>query len=162
VHNGPSTSDETTGILFSLNQAGPVTKTKESLMREKEDLRVSLNNIIDSITSMEEVEVLKKMIAPIAPTLTAVRQKNSQIKIKARKILIPHNKKIEPQRRLFSTKKKKRCTSRLRKPNAEETEKIAISAIVNSQRKISQKQMYMYICIKNSLNILISSGCVCC
>jgi hypothetical protein len=43
---------------------------------------------------MEEVEVLKKMIAPIAPTLTAVRQKNSQIKIKARKILIPHNKKI--------------------------------------------------------------------
>jgi hypothetical protein len=101
----------------------------------------SLNNIIDSITSMEEVEVLKKMIAPIAPTLTAVRQKNSQIKIKARKILIPHNKKIEPQRRLFSTTKKKRCTSRLRKPNAEETEKIAISAIVNSRRTISQKQM---------------------
>jgi hypothetical protein len=94
VHNGPSTSDETTGILFSLNQTGPVTKTKESLMREKEDLRVSLNNIIDSITSMEEVEVLKKVIAPIAPTLTAVRQKNSQMKIKARKILIPHNKKI--------------------------------------------------------------------
>jgi hypothetical protein len=42
----------------------------------------SLNNIIDSITSMEEVEVLKKMIAPIAPTLTAVRQKIAKSKLK--------------------------------------------------------------------------------
>jgi hypothetical protein len=31
---------------------------------------------------MEEVEVLKKMIAPIAPTLTAVRQKIAKSKLK--------------------------------------------------------------------------------
>lgn len=84
---------------------------------------------MDSIQSDAHFDVLKKLVAPIEPTLKAAVAKDN---LDTRTILkersqIPHNKKIEQQRRLFSTKKKNKRTNKFKKPSTEERNQIAVS-----------------------------------
>jgi hypothetical protein len=75
-------------------------------------------------------------VAPIEPTLKAAVAKeklNAHMALKKRKTLqIPHYKKIEQQKRLFSTKKKTKKTNNFKIPSTEECNQIAISLLHNS------------------------------
>lgn len=84
--------------------------------------------ILRSAESEEELEALKKIMRPMQPTLAAIRTSRSHLRSKQTNQ--PHNKKIQPQRRLFSTKnkpKRKKCV--LRKPTTEEQLKLAINML---------------------------------
>lgn len=63
---------------------------------------------LESINSVEELEVCKKLTAPIEPTLAAIRSRTqmpNQFPTTLHTHKLPHNKKIIPQRRLYTTKK---------------------------------------------------------
>lgn len=57
-------------VLEEVNQDALLKKEKQSL---KESLIPTLSRIIDNISSIEEIEALKNMIAPIELTLAAMR-----------------------------------------------------------------------------------------
>lgn len=85
--------------------------------------------MLDSTASLEELEIFNKAIAPIGPTLAAlVTQHNFVNSTNSESVTVPHNKKINIQRRLFCTKKKKKNTkSSVCKPSNEEVNKIAFN-----------------------------------
>lgn len=73
------------------------------------------------------MDLLKKLIAPIKPTLEAAASRPSLPIHNA--VQVPHNKHIDKQRRLFSTKKKTKRIVNLQKPSTGEQNKIAMSLL---------------------------------
>lgn len=80
---------------------------------------------------MAQVEVVKKCIQPIQPRLKALEVCSSQISSKPLSS-VPANKKILPQRRFYTTKKKSRKSTKpvIRRPTHSESQTIAVSLIV--------------------------------
>lgn len=113
-------------VLSHLNrQDGPIKHV--NIENEKLKWKLKLMELIDSITTAEELEVLQKCMAPLSPTLAAVRiSAHENVGILNKK---PHNKNIESQRRLYSTKKSKKVEKSIVKPSTEESQRIAISLI---------------------------------
>ncbi|GBN87583.1 hypothetical protein AVEN_99720-1 [Araneus ventricosus] len=73
----------------------------------REALKLKLNAMVDTLNSEEEIQAFVKNFASVKPTIDAIRLHNAEIPpLPHNKEIIPVNKKIIPQRRLFSTKKK--------------------------------------------------------
>ncbi|XP_072390135.1 uncharacterized protein [Diabrotica undecimpunctata] len=96
---------------------------------KKESIKVKFLELLDSATSIQQLEVFEKAIAPIAPTLSALTVLNFSSPASTN-INVPHNKKIQMQRRLFSTKKKMKNTrTKIQKPSSEETDLLSLSLV---------------------------------
>lgn len=96
-------------------------KQQEILQRFKENLFAS--------TSLEELHVFENILAPLEPTLAAVRNQQKSTFVPLVSSTIPHNKSITPQRRLFSTNTKKKKHQFLQKPSAEGSDTLAIQLL---------------------------------
>ncbi|XP_072384456.1 uncharacterized protein [Diabrotica undecimpunctata] len=94
---------------------------------KKESIKVKFLELLDSATSIQQLEVFEKAIAPIAPTLSALTVSNFSSPASTN-INVPHNKKIQMQHRLFSTKKKNTRT-KIQKPSSEETDLLSLSLV---------------------------------
>jgi len=80
------------------------------LDKEKAQLKASIMNLLDlsdSLTTIEEVRILKKIVSSAKPTLMASRSNNLNKPHHTLANSGPSNKNILPQRRLYATKRKK-------------------------------------------------------
>lgn len=87
--------------------------------------------MLNEISTIEKLNVLKKLFLPLIPTLTAIRNKSNTptLKIKTSQTS-PTNKKIIPQRRLYSTKKPRKVLDKvLETPSRTEQNHISASLI---------------------------------
>lgn len=110
--------------LTNVNSNSKVCESSVDIEREK--IRTHMNIILDNIQTTSEIEALKKLIAPIEPTLLAVTQQNKSFHENKQSNKVPANKKVTPQRRLYSTKKSKKRRIKLKKPLNEEANAIAL------------------------------------
>lgn len=63
--------NETKTIVTQLNN--PQLSNQTQLEKEKEKLKSNFNNILNGISSLEELNVLKKCFSTFLPTLTALK-----------------------------------------------------------------------------------------
>lgn len=124
--------DELQSILMDVSSK---TRPSTSLEAEKKKLKEELHELInkvDSMVSQSELDVVKKCILPITPTLIALNMPNKSIKNPKKENKIPHNQKIDKQRKFVSTKRKMKVSRKndYRKPNQEETEKITAALLI--------------------------------
>ncbi|CAG9761286.1 unnamed protein product [Ceutorhynchus assimilis] len=123
-----NSQDEFQHILTDLSSKS---STSTTLIMEKTKMKEALQELInkvDLMTSQSELDVVKKCIAPIAPTLASLNAANSIQHVSK----IPHNKKIDKQRKFVSTKKKNYSKRNpYKKPTREETENIAAALLLN-------------------------------
>lgn len=119
--------EESTNLTKSVSN--PNKNDNKILLEEQQKLLASLQQQILGTRSLEEIELIKNIIAPIKPTLDAVRNSSSHLLNTVQNV--PHNKKIEPQRRLFTTKKsqKKRV---LTAPTTDEGNVLALQLLNNN------------------------------
>ncbi|XP_050499032.1 uncharacterized protein LOC126879809 [Diabrotica virgifera virgifera] len=97
--------NESKSIVMNLSQG---TK-KEEIMKEKEKIIEEFLNATEKIYTKEQLDILRKTVAPLAPNLKALDNTvQAKITLLKKKNKMPHNKKIQTQRRLYSTKKKTR------------------------------------------------------
>ncbi|GFV81400.1 hypothetical protein TNCV_2034091 [Trichonephila clavipes] len=103
-----------------------------TLSEKKEQLKTKFLEILDSVSSEEELKIVENSIKSLIPTLSAnVAMKENKFLVTENKC-IPAIKAVEPPKRLFSTRKIKRTAEhRIAKPSEEETQKIALSLIIN-------------------------------
>uniref|UniRef100_A0A6P7F500 Uncharacterized protein LOC114326564 isoform X1 n=1 Tax=Diabrotica virgifera virgifera TaxID=50390 RepID=A0A6P7F500_DIAVI len=100
------------------------------LDKEKLNLKNWIWDQIDKISSMTELNEIKRLTAPIEAVLNAVKEGSTSIKIPEENIKIPHNKNIVKQRRLFSVKKKsKRENQRVNKPSISDIQNTAVKLL---------------------------------
>lgn len=109
------------------------TKTNESQFSfNKDKFKLEMLQIIDSLRNSQELDIAKKMLAPLQPTLTAFRSSKTTLCEKLDE-KVPHNKNINQQRRLYKTKKT--STSRkkvqLSKPDGREANEVAFNLLCN-------------------------------
>lgn len=120
--------EEAQAILETLSK----TNENSILDKEKACLKADFLALSDSITTIEEARILKKIIASAKPILMASRSEHRN-NLPSSIITGPSNKKVLPQRRLYSIKRKRTSTTKqLAKPTFEETTSIAASLIINS------------------------------
>lgn len=125
-----SRQDELQLILLDVSsKIRPATSLETEKKKLKEELQELINKV-DLMVSQSELDVVKKCIAPINPTLASLNMPNKSIQQQKNKI--PHNQKIDKQRKFVSTKRKQKCQKKnvYRKPNQEETEKITAALLI--------------------------------
>lgn len=117
-------------------------KDDEMFVKEKDNvLNVFIPDLIKvakSMTCMEQINAFKKLCAPIAPTINAIVA-NKQKELGEQTLpnsLVPHNKKIIPQRgKLYSTKKKKRKPASVyTQPSTNEKQTIALQFLLGAEK----------------------------
>lgn len=81
----------------------------ESLKNRKEIFKLKISKMLNDIQNIEEMAALENLVNPFDAMLLAIRS-NKQIVTKDTVHKIPSNKKISPQRKIFSTKKSKKAT----------------------------------------------------
>mgnify|MGYP007063902126 CR=1 FL=1 len=93
-----------------------------------------LQEVISSASSMEEMDAIDEIVAKIKPTISAMHSKIGIFTSISRNI--PANKNVEPQRRLFSTKKSSSKLSKsFQSMDTEEKKKIALSLIITEDNQ---------------------------
>ena len=103
------------------------------LIQEKEELKKDFLQILDDVSTAEDRIIVKNALKSLKATLAAKRNLKENILITQKKS-VSYNKNIEPQRRLFSTRKRKRKqTNPIKKPDQKESNEIALSLIMNSK-----------------------------
>ena len=103
---------------------------QEDLNAKKEKLKRNLSQQIEKITNFDQYEAFIKILAPLEPTMAALEKKNEIVLPTPINKHIPHNKSIDKQRRLFSTRKKiKKPNSYLNKPTAQEADVTAVQLL---------------------------------
>lgn len=122
-----SKEEETTNLVSSLS----TNKSVESqvLFEEQQKLAQTLQECIFKTQSLDEIDAIKKIVASIPPTLEAIRTNIINRKSFPPSKRTPGNKKIEPQRRLFKTKKTFKRNKTLPVPSVKENDIIAISLL---------------------------------
>ena len=104
-----------------------------SLIQEKEELKKDFLQILDDVSTAEDRIIVKNALKSLKATLAAKRNLKENILITQKKS-VSYNKNIEPQRRLFSTRKRKRKqTNPIKKTDQKESNEIALSLIMNSK-----------------------------
>ncbi|GFS68422.1 MULE domain-containing protein [Trichonephila clavipes] len=95
-----------------------------TLSEKKEQLKTKFLEILDSVSSEKELKIVENSIKSLTPTLSA------NVAMKENKFLVTENKcilaikAVKPQKRLFSTRKRKRTAEhRIAKPSEEVTQK---------------------------------------
>ncbi|CAH1722529.1 unnamed protein product [Aphis gossypii] len=138
MHNVPNSNtedehdNETSNIVCQLNNS--TITSQHSLELEKRKVQESFNKMLNEISTIEELNVLKKSFLPIIPTLTAIRNKSNTTNLKSKTSQTsPTNKKIIPQRRLYSTKKTRKTLEKvLETPSRIEQNQISASLILKN------------------------------
>jgi len=94
-----------------MSQLNNSAKPSNDLANEKNKVRLYFNNILDGISSSEELGILKKCHSSVTPTLNALRSNADSQKFKnltpSHLQTSPNKLKITPQRRFHSTKSKR-------------------------------------------------------
>ncbi|KAJ8910232.1 hypothetical protein NQ315_015924 [Exocentrus adspersus] len=144
-------------------------ETESSLEEAKKKIFLQLTEQFNDISSFEELEAVKKIIAPIKPTIDALRYQKENINLAFPSTSrTPSNKKIVPQRKFFPTKKNiKRKRAKLLKPSSEEANLLAIKALKKKQTKLAheeyknlavvstQSTQKLYLALESFLNLYI-------
>lgn len=98
------------------------------LEEKKENMKKRICSHLDSIQSPTKFEIMERILAPLTPTLSATGSIKSFTTATADER--PANAKITVQRRLFSTKKKrKKSQTVIEKPTASESTSVAVSLL---------------------------------
>jgi hypothetical protein len=106
-----SRQDELQLILLDVSsKIRPATSLETEKKKLKEELQELINKV-DLMVSQSELDVVKKCIAPINPTLASLNMPNKSIQQQKNKI--PHNQKIDKQRKFVSTKRKQKCQKKM-------------------------------------------------
>lgn len=133
--NNIERNNETTIIVSQLNNS---TKPSNDLVTEKDKVRLYFNNILDGISSSEELGILKKCLSSVTPTINALRSNSDSQPFKnltpSHHQTSPNKLKITPQRRFHSTKAKRnveKSTLNIEVPNQVEQNCIAASLLLD-------------------------------
>jgi len=104
--------NETVNIISQLNNTEVIHEV-DNLEHEKQKFKNIFDTMLHTVSSLEELDVLKKCLSSAQPTLLALRNNINKKPFKKMSINIsPKNKKIIHQRRFFSTKKTKKHTKK--------------------------------------------------
>ena len=108
--------------------ADSVTQRATSIELRKQKIQEQFKRMLDNVQTEEEICTLEKLIAPIEPTLLAIKAKISDGYQPAATASSKRN--IVPQRRLYSTKSLKKCAiNKVSKPTAQELDLTAIKLL---------------------------------
>lgn len=131
------TVTESESIAINLTKGAHT--VKENVIAEKEKIIQQFLHVTKEIKSQEQLEVLRKTVAPLAPNLKALEILKERKPSLIDKNKAPHNKKIVTQRRLYSTKKTRRAPKKnsLKRPIFRESIDITVSLLDN---KINSSQ----------------------
>ncbi|XP_068083236.1 uncharacterized protein [Anabrus simplex] len=130
IHTDEHCATEKDNIIEELAKKGNKQSTL-TLETEKEKLTEEFTHLIRGIRSESEITVLKRHMASLKATIAAVRCNESCEPLRRDKsVPLSSNRCIVPQRRLFSTKRKKekKCSA-MRKPDGTEAQNIAVSLL---------------------------------
>lgn len=128
--------EEQQQIIQSLRKSSGTHKIQE-LEAEREKLKMKHLQIIENITTFEQLEAFKRITAPLETTMLAIAESGNGTPTNLlapttskHTTNSPHNKNINKQRRLFSTKKKTRkLNEKLNLPTSHETDVTAIQLL---------------------------------
>lgn len=122
---------EISGLVEAISTTSSTSDAKQEIEERKRKFLQLIQDEISKVSTSEEMDAVEKMYAPMKPTLAAVRsQQQFAKKFVGESSKTPSNKKIEPQRRLFSTKKRKTQKASLAKPTAEEADMLAVQLLM--------------------------------
>lgn len=85
-----------------------------------------------AVESQEEMDVFKRIFAPLKPSLAAVKNQKHSAFIPVASCSTSTNKHIEPQKRLFTTKKSRTKESSER-PSADELNTLAVQLLYREE-----------------------------
>lgn len=123
-------TSERAAILETISSA---TTDDTTLQEAKTKLIMEITHEINETKSLDELNLIRKNLMSIRPTLNAFRAQVSSLPSTSTS-RIPSNKLIVPQRRLFSTKRKKKSKKHsFNKPSAEEANIIAAEIILQNR-----------------------------
>lgn len=126
-------SQESQVIMKELNNKSsqqPNTNSMASKLQKREILKQKLCGWIDKLETQEEFEAFEKLIAPIPPTLDAIRSRKRSLEDSQNTKHIPANKNIQQQRHFYSTKKPRiQNRKKIQKPSAAESKSIALTLL---------------------------------
>jgi len=93
--------NETVSIVCQLNNTEVIQKV-DNLIHEKQKLKNIFDTMLNTVSSLDELDVLKKCLSSAQPTLLALRNNIHKKPLKKKSSNIsPKNKKIIHQRRFF-------------------------------------------------------------
>lgn len=119
------TNNEPQAILQQLSKKRRIA----SLDEEKQKIIESVASRVNSIKSPTKLQIVKKIVASISPTLNAAEK--NKLDFPTTVVTHPHNSKIPAQRRLWSTKKRKsQSTDCLKKPSESEMNNMAVTFLL--------------------------------
>ncbi|CAG9760581.1 unnamed protein product [Ceutorhynchus assimilis] len=114
---------EISGLAKSLSITRPVSNGQQQVDERKKKLLHRVQEQLLYVNSLDEIEAAERILAPLEPTLAAVRnQQQSTSNFMNSSSSTPHNKNIQPQRRLFAAKQCRKKKKTLEKPSAEEAD----------------------------------------
>lgn len=101
--------DRESSVLKASISTCSTPRRDENINEEKLKILRTIEEHLTNVDYFEEIKAIKKIIAPIGPTLNAIKnQKHLDMPLMPLAKKTSVNKNIEPQRRLFSTKKKQK------------------------------------------------------
>lgn len=116
------------GLVKNLSTIRPVSDEQQQIDARKKKLLQYVQEEVLHVTSLNQIEAAERIFAPLKPTLAAVKsqdQSSTNLTMTSSSNT-PHNKNIQPQRRLFATKQCRKKKKALKKPSAEEADVLAI------------------------------------
>ncbi|KAJ8911350.1 hypothetical protein NQ315_011643 [Exocentrus adspersus] len=111
-------------------------KTVQEDRQEVLDLLSKLSERVQNTNSPSKLKVFKKMLIAVSPTINALENDRNSVKFVAQSSTSePHNKKINVQRRLFSTQKPRsnKKNNRIQNSTSAETQMVAASLLLQEQ-----------------------------
>lgn len=108
-----------------------VPESEIDIGKEKENIKIDFLQILEEANTIPELQIIKKKLTSLRPTLAAVRITEEE-KSKKPGVLknVPHNKNIKSQRKFFNpTQKRKMNHEKIARPSVAESQKIAVSLL---------------------------------
>ncbi|XP_047104487.1 uncharacterized protein LOC124734075 [Schistocerca piceifrons] len=126
---GESVASEKESILVELSRGNI---ESSDLTQEKEKMKSKLAEVIDTISSPGQLEVFKRQLSSLKATLAAVDSNKDNSGIGPCTTSSRREQNIQPQRRLFSTKQRRKV-HHFEKPSTAEAQDITVSLLQDSQ-----------------------------
>lgn len=135
VSNENSYAEDADFLVSQLSKQNRQSSSSLSVAAELENLKREYVQFFNGLSTKSELSFMKKNLLYIQSSVAAMKNSKQNFPFMNITNKEPSNKKIEPQRKLFSTKKKqKKSLLTISRPTSEESDKIALSLLTQNEK----------------------------